>query len=411
MTWKRNFIAFSLVVLLLAVFLTGCSGAPSALGQMSPTARPTATPVPTATSVAPLAEPATPLAMPQVDYEEQLLVRVYEEVNPSVVNIRVRTTISGGFPGFGDFVQQGQGSGFVWDAQGHIVTNNHVVENTTEIEVTFHDGLSLPAKLVGADPDSDLAVIKVDPAEHDLKPVKLGDSDALKVGQRAIAIGNPFGLAGTLTAGIISALGRDLPAGSADTGTVRYRIPDVIQTDAPINPGNSGGPLLNSNSEVIGVNAAIESTTGTSAGIGFAIPVNIVKRVVPSLIQTGTYRHPWLGVTIATLSPRVAEAMGLPRKQQGALVVEVTPGGPAATAGVKPSARVVQIDGSQVTVGGDVITRIDDTQIKRSEDLISYLVRRTSVGQQVTLTVLRDGKEMQITVTLGERPTTRERNT
>lgn len=407
---KRNPIAFSIVVLLLVVLLAGCSVAPFAASQ-APQPTPTPTPLPTATLPAPAPEAATLPAMPQTDYEEQLLVRVYEEASPSVVNIRVRTRVSSGFPGFGDFVQQGQGSGFIWDTQGHIVTNYHVVENATAIEVTFNDGISLPATLVGADPDSDLAVIKVDPAEHDLKPVKLGDSDALKVGQRAIAIGNPFGLEGTLTAGVISALGRDLPAASTGASLVGYRIPDVIQTDAPINPGNSGGPLLNSNGEVIGVNAAIESSTGTSAGIGFAIPVSIVKQVVPSLIQTGSYRHPWLGVTVATLSPKVAEAMGLPRKQQGALVVEVTANGPAAAAGLRPSSRVVQIDGDQVTVGGDVIIRIDATEIKRSEDLISYLVRRTSVGQQVTLTVLRDGKEMEIKVTLGERPTTRERNT
>jgi len=407
---KRNSIAFSITVLLLVVLLAGCSAAPFAASQ-APQPTPTATPLPTATLPAPTPEAATLPAVPQGDYEEQLLVRVYEEASPSVVNIRVSTRVSSGFPGFGDFVQQGQGSGFVWDTQGHIVTNYHVVENATAIEVTFNDGISLPATLVGADPDSDLAVIKVDPAEHDLKPVKLGDSDALKVGQRAIAIGNPFGLEGTLTAGVISALGRDLPAASTGASLVGYRIPDVIQTDAPINPGNSGGPLLNSNGEVIGVNAAIESSTGTSAGIGFAIPVSIVKQVVPSLIQTGSYRHPWLGVTVATLSPKVAEAMGLSRKQQGALVVEVTANGPAAAAGLRPSSQVVQLDGAQVTVGGDVIIRIDATEIKRSEDLISYLVRRTSVGQQVTLTVLRDGKEMEIKVTLGERPTTRERNT
>lgn len=410
MLQRTKSVVFSMVVVLLIALLAGCSRPPTAAGRASPTAQPTATPAPTATPLA-LATAPTTWPQPQVDYEEQLLVRVYEETSPSVVNIRVRTRVSSGFPGFGDFVQQGQGSGFVWDTQGHIVTNNHVVEDATEIEVTFNDGISLPATLVGADPDSDLAVIKVDPAEHDLKPVKLGDSDSLKVGQRAIAIGNPFGLEGTLTAGIISALGRDLPAGSSDSGPVRYRIPDVIQTDAPINPGNSGGPLLNGNGEVIGVNAAIESSTGTSAGIGFAIPVNIVKQVVPALIQTGAYRHPWLGVTVATLSPKVAEAMGLPRKQQGALVIEVTAGGPAAVAGVKPSSRLAQSDGTQVTVGGDVIIRIDDTDIKRSEDLISYLVRRTSVGQQVTLRVLRDGKAMDIKVTLGERPTTRERNT
>lgn len=411
MLQRTKSVTLSVLALLLVILLASCSAMPFTAPQASPTTQPTATPLPTATRPAPTVEAAPSLTTPQGDYEEQLLVRVYEDVSPSVVNIRVRTRVSSGFPGFGDFVQQGQGSGFVWDSQGHIVTNNHVVENAIEIEVTFNDGISLPAKLVGTDPDSDLAVIKVDSAEHDLKPVKLGDSDTLKVGQRAIAIGNPFGLAGTLTAGVISALGRDLPAGSTGTSLVGYRIPDVIQTDAPINPGNSGGPLLNSNGEVIGVNAAIESTTGVSAGIGFAIPVNIVKKVVPALIQTGAYRHPWLGVTVTTLSSKVAEAMGLPRKQQGALVVEVTAGGPADAAGIRPSSRPAQIDGAQVVVGGDVIIRIDNTEIKRSEDLISYLVRQTAVGQQVTLTILRDGKEMEIKVTLGERPTTRERNT
>jgi len=348
---------------------------------------------------------------PQVDYEEQLLTRIYEEVNPSVVNISVTSTTSSGFTGPGNYVQQGQGSGFVWDTLGHIVTNNHVVENATKIQVTFADGITLSAKVLGTDPDSDLAVIQVDPADHELIPVQMGDSDALKVGQRAIAIGTPYGLESTLTAGVVSALGRDLPVDSGDSTAINYRIPDVIQTDAPINPGNSGGPLLNSNGEVIGVNSAIESTTGASVGIGFAIPASIVSQVVPSLIQTGAYRHPWIGITVATLRPDIAESMSLPRSQRGALVMAVTSGGPAAKAGLVPSTTATQIQGQQIPTGGDVIVKIDSATITRSEDLISYLIRRTSVGQQITLTVLRDGKEVQIAATLGERPSTQDRIT
>jgi 2-alkenal reductase len=359
----------------------------------------TATPVPTAVQTE------------YVDYEEQLLIRIYEEVNPSVVNIGVTIRTTSNVPGFGQFTRTGQGSGFVWDTLGHIVTNNHVIEGATAIEVTFADGIAVPAKLVGADPDSDLAVIKVDAADHELIPVTMGDSDALKVGQRAIAIGTPFGLQSTLTVGVISALGRDLPVESGASTTVSYRIPDVIQTDAPINPGNSGGPLLNSRGEVIGVNSAIESTTGGSVGIGYAIPSGIVNLVVPSLIQTGAYRHPWLGVSVASLSPTIAEAMGLARTQRGALVLEATANGPADLAGLRAATGTTSIDGQQFPTGGDLIVSIDSTPIARSEDLISYLVRRTTVGQQITLTVLRDGKEIDISVTLQERPTTRNRVT
>jgi len=398
--------ALGAVLVIVIVLLSAC--APTVV---APT--PTLAPPATATSKPPVAPTtaATALLTPQIDYEEQLLIRIYEEVNPSVVNIGVTTRTNSGVPGFGEFTQQGQGSGFVWDTLGHIVTNNHVVEGATAIEVTFADGIAVSAKVVGTDPDSDLAVIKVDPADHELAPVKMGDSDALKVGQRAIAIGTPFGLQSTLTVGVISALGRDLPVESGSSTTVSYRIPDVIQTDAPINPGNSGGPLLNSGGEVIGVNSAIQSTTGGSVGIGYAIPSGIVNLVVPSLIQTGTYRHPWLGVTVATISPSLADAMGLPRTQRGALLMAVTAGGPADLAGLKASTRTTLIEGQQIPLGGDVIVRIDSTDITRSEDLISYLVRRTAVGQQITLTVLREGSEVEITVTLGERPTTRDRIT
>ena len=390
----------------------------AALSACAPTSRTTApatAPTPAAISPSPTPAASTSPAVVQqggADFEELLLVRLYEEVNPSVVNIRVVTNVPSAFAGLPDSQQQGQGSGFVWDTQGHIVTNNHVVENATRIEVTFSDGATLSATVVGTDPDSDLAVIKVDPTAHEMKPVKAGDSDAVKVGQRAIAIGNPFGLQGTLTAGIVSALGRDLPAGSqnATTGS-SYRIPDVIQTDASINPGNSGGPLLDSKGEVIGVNSAIESPVSASAGIGFAIPVSIVKQVVPSLIQTGTYRHPWLGVSVVALSPDLAKAMGLAASQRGILVMEVASGGPAEKAGVKPSGTTVEVDGAQVPVGGDVIVQIDSQEVRRSENLISYLAQNTTVGQQVTLKVLRDGKTLEIQATLGERPNTRDKNT
>jgi S1-C subfamily serine protease len=400
--------ALGAILIVLVVVFSACS--PTTVAP-TPTLVPQATAAPVPTAVTATTAPVSLVPQAQVDYEEQLLVRIYEDVNPSVVNIGVTSRTSSGVPGFGNFVQEGQGSGFVWDTQGHIVTNNHVINGATAIQVTFPDGIAVSATVVGADPDSDLAVIKVNPADHELKPVVMGDSDALKVGQRAIAIGTPFGLESTLTAGVISAVGRDLPVDSGSSTAINYRIPDVIQTDAPINPGNSGGPLLNGSGEVIGVNSAIESTTGGSVGIGFAIPSAIVKQVVPSLIQTGSYRHPWLGVSVATLPPSVAEAMGLPRTQRGALVMEVTASGPADRAGLKASSGTTSVGSQQVPADGDVIVRIDSTVVSRSEDLISYLIRRTAVGQQITLTVLRDGKEMEITVTLGERPTTRDRVT
>ncbi len=364
---------------------------------------------------------------------EGVLQNVYSEVNPSVVNIRVvvKQTAAlgqGDLPGLPDIpglpfelpsnpfspdqpqtpqvpqYGEGAGSGFVWDQQGHIVTNNHVVDGAEKIEVTFSDGTTVPAKLVGADPDSDLAVIKVDVSSDQLKPVQMGDSSQVRVGQLALAIGNPFGLEGTMTVGIVSAIGRTMPADVRGSNGLRFSIPDVIQTDAPINPGNSGGVLLNDQGQVVGVTFAIESTAGSNAGIGFVIPSAIVERVIPQLIDSGSYEHPYLGISGTELKPELADAMKLDATQRGVLVIDVPAGGPAEKAGLRGSDRTIQIDGQDAKVGGDVITAIDGQTVQGMDDLISYLGSHTTVGQKVTLTVLRDGKTSDIQVTLAARP-------
>jgi len=342
---------------------------------------------------------------------EGALENVYTQVNPSVVNIRVvqRQSIpsldQGQFPF--DFntpqYSQGLGSGFVWDSEGHIVTNNHVVEGADKIEVTFADGTILPATLVGADSYSDLAVIKVEGAPDLLHPVQLADSKQVKVGEMAIAIGNPYGLEGTMTVGIISALGRTLPAGSSTLASV-YSIPNIIQTDAPINPGNSGGVLVDEQGRVVGVTTAIESTTNSNSGIGFVVPSAIVSKVVPSLIQTGKYEHPYLGISGTSLIPDIAAAMDLKEGQRGVLVVTVVEDGPAAEAGLRPSQDTTTIDGQEIPIGGDVITAINSQTLNKMDDLIAYLNDETEVGQSVNLTVLRDGTEIEVEVTLAARP-------
>jgi S1-C subfamily serine protease len=310
-------------------------------------------------------------------------------------------------PEFQPPTNQGLGSGFIWDTQGNIVTNNHVVEGAEKIEVTFSDETVITAELVGADPDSDLAVIRVDFPADQLQPVQMGDSDLLRVGQLAIAIGNPFGLEGTMTVGIVSALGRSLPASGGLTGGPVYSIPNVIQTDAPINPGNSGGVLLNDVGEVIGVTAAIESPVRANAGVGFVIPSSIVDRVVPELIENGSYAHPYLGISGISLFPDLATAMDLEKDQRGAMVAAISPDGPADKAGLRGSDQQVSIDGLDMQVGGDVITAIDDEIVEDMDDLIAYLSANAAVGQQAVLTVLRDGNLVEVKVTLEARPAER----
>ncbi|MBE7473946.1 MAG: trypsin-like peptidase domain-containing protein [Anaerolineales bacterium] len=363
-------------------------------------------------TLAPEPTPLPPEAIAEADAEELLLINLYERVNPSVVNIVVTVEEQGSVLGPQEeiFPTQGQGSGFIYDTEGHIITNNHVIAEATKVEVTFYDGSSAEAKVIGTDPDSDLAVVKVDLPPEVLRPVAWGDSDQLHVGQRAVAIGNPFGLSGTLTSGIISALKRSLPTESGS-----FRIPEIVQTDAAINPGNSGGPLLNSQGEVIGVNTAIvprRTALGERSflGVGFAIPSNLVVRVVPSLIKGGQYQHPWIGFSGSTVTPEIAKEMKLP-KASGALVAEVISGSPADKAGLRSGTRDFELSNGFVTqIGGDVIIAIEDEAIETFDDLISFLARRGTVGEAVTLTIIRNGKEQKVELTLEARPEAEEIN-
>ena len=300
------------------------------------------------------------------------------------------------------------GSGFVYDTSGHIVTNYHVVAGDDDISITFIDGTVYRATVVGTDQYSDLAVLRVqdDVPTDKLKPLPLGNSSSLRVGQEVVAIGNPFGLSGSMTEGIVSGLNRLIPVYQdplSNAAVPAFSIPDVIQTDAAINPGNSGGPLLDMEGEVIGINSAIFSTTGGFAGIGFAIPSNTIDQVAPSLIATGSYQHPWLGVSGIDMTPEIAEAIGL-GEPRGFLVIEAAPGGPADSAGVQGGDTPAQLDGREIALGGDVILAINDKDIRKIDDVLGYLQQATKVGETVTLTVWRDGQIIQIDVTLGPRP-------
>jgi serine protease Do len=353
----------------------------------------------TATTIPASPLPATALKV-GIAEEEDLLINLYERVNPAVVNIRVVKRVEQ--PAVltpDEFYQEGQGSGFVWDQVGHIVTNNHVVEGADEVEVVFWDDTVIEGNVIGTDPDSDLAVVEVDLPAEELHPVELGESDELKVGQLAIAIGNPFGQAGTMTRGIISALGRTFNPGSS-----LFAIPEMIQTDAAVNPGNSGGPLLDSQGRVIGINTLILSRSGSSSGVGFAVPINMAKRVVPILIEEGEYHYAWLGITGQDLIPAIVEAMDLPAGTRGALVIEVGEGGPADEAGLRGSTETVEIKGRSLEIGGDIILAIDGTPVQDMDDVIVYLVKSTRPGQEVDLSILRSGQEQKLTLQLGERP-------
>ena len=340
---------------------------------------------------------------PSLADQQQTLIELYRRANPAVVNVTTfMAEAKPDAPGNG----VGQGSGFLYDSQGRIVTNNHVVENATRVEVTFSDGGTREARILGVDPDSDLAVLEVDIAPSGIQPLSLGDSDALQVGQTVAAIGNPFGLEGTLTTGIVSSLGRVVPSGLS-----QFSIPQVIQTDAAINPGNSGGPLLNLQGEVIGVNTQILTGDGSRAnsGVGFAVPANIIVKVAPSLIDSGSYTWPWLGIRGGTLTPIVANANNL-GELRGAYIAEVLSGGPAAKAGLRGAAREVEVNGLPVPVGGDVVKAVDGRVIVSFDDLLEYIALRSEVGQTLKLTIVRDGRERTIEVTLEARSAPKEVN-
>jgi S1-C subfamily serine protease len=376
----------------LVLGLTGCS----AIGQALRAALPELAATPTAEVVTATPSPLRVelpglTAADIVRAEEDLVAGIYKQVSPAVVHITSRVMEMSFF--FGPLPREGTGSGFVIDGEGHIVTNYHVIENAESVEVTLVDGSVLPARVIGTDPQSDLALIQVDGLAGKLQPIGLGHSADLQVGQRAIAIGNPFGLDRTLTTGVISSLGRPLEIDDR----VLY---DVIQTDAAINPGNSGGPLLDSSGQVIGVNTAIQSE---AENIGFAVPVDTVRRVVPELLAHGRYRHPWTGFEGYSITPGLAKALELP-VERGILVARMVRGSPAAEAGLRGATRQVIVGNSRVLAGGDVITAIDGRPVADNNDLGRYLELQARVGQTVELTVLREGREQTLSLQLAESP-------
>lgn len=405
--------AAAFVLLAVTLLIVGCTGA-SLFADRPSTFR--GTPL----SVSPVvygglrALQATPTAMPQQAVNEaeavqQVMINVFGRVDPSVVNIEVSVAQGGGMLG-------GSGSGFVLDTQGHIATNAHVVRGAQDIWVTFSDGYATGASLVGLDDYADLAVIRVDTDPARLYPVTLGDSSTLQVGQSVIAIGNPFGLRSSMSVGVISATGRALSSattqGGATTARALYQNPSIIQVDAAINPGNSGGPLLDIHGQVIGITSAIRTESGGFEGIGFAVPVNTLKRIVPQLIEDGQAQYSWLG--ISAISPEasgltgasvasLAESNGLP-VDYGVIITDVTPGSPAAEAGLRGGSNVVPVHNGEVTLGGDIIVAVNGEPVRDFDDLIGYLVANTSPGDTVTLTVYRDNQPFDVQVTLRARP-------
>jgi len=329
-----------------------------------------------------------------VTEDEKNNIAVYEKVADGVVNI---TSIAVQLDFFlNPFPTQGSGSGSIIDLRGHILTNHHVVANSQKLEVTLADGSKWPAKPIGSDPDNDLAVIKIDAPKEKLKVIHMGDSKSLRIGQKVLAIGNPFGLERTLTTGIISSLGRTIRSEGG------YLIEDVIQTDAAINPGNSGGPLLNSDGEIVGINSAIISPSGGSVGIGFAIPVNTAKRVVPDLLSKGYVTYPYIGATIQSLIPEMAKFLKL-KIERGAMIAEVVKGGPADKAGLRGGNQRVQVGNMIVLVGGDIVVKADQHEVKTHDELIRY-IREKKPGNAILLKVYRKGNLEEVKVILGERP-------
>ena len=406
---------FVTIVMIAALALSACSSAaPSTTASTAPAAAAPASNLQAVAAVSSAPVAKSSVAIGSISDLEATLEQIFAQVNPSVVAIEVvekaGTTTSipffgnpGQNPGQGVPQAQALGSGFVWDKDGHIVTNNHVVDGAAKISVVMSDGTTVPATVVGNDPDSDLAVIKVNLPADQLQPVKVADSKQVKVGQLAVAIGNPFGHENTMTVGFVSAIGRSIPA-DGGTSNVSYTIPDVIQTDAAINPGNSGGVLVDDQGQVLGVTAQIDSPVRASVGIGFVIPSNIVSKVAPELIKSGKYEHTWLGISGGSLIPDLATAMNLKSDQRGALVNQVTSGSPAEKAGLHGSTQQTSINGENVNVGGDVIVAIDGQPVKTFDDLVAYLTDSTSVGQTVTLTILRNGQQQDVKVTLEARP-------
>lgn len=326
-------------------------------------------------------------------YSKKLsLIEIFEKSEPGVVRVNVQRSETAE-------VVSGVGSGFVFDKKGHIITNAHVVNDAIKVVVTFLDGRSYNAEIIGADEYTDIAVIKVSADLALLHPLFIGDSSNLKVGEQIAAIGNPFGLSGSMTSGIVSQLGRLLPSGSG------YSIPDVIQTDAAINPGNSGGPLLNMRGEIVGINTAIQSATGEFTGVGFSVPSQTIAKIVPTLIEKGEYKHPWIGISGRDIDPDLAKVLNL-NESVGFLVITVVEDSPAFNAGLIGSDKTTEVDGVKYPIGGDVILSVDGIDVRKIDDILIHLQRAKSVGDEMVLEVLRDGRTTNITIILQERPNT-----
>lgn len=395
------------VVLAIAAVLV-LAACTAAVDLVQSLAAPSATPVerivtvvatPTPAPAQPVAAAAMPASLDAngLDVIETRRIAIYERVAPAVVNITTQVLRSDFF--WGSTQEEGSGSGFLWDDQGHIVTNYHVVEGAQQIEVGFGGDVTYAAEVVGSDPTNDLAVLKVEQTPAGIAPLEIGSSGDLKVGQTAIAIGNPFGqFERTMTQGIIGAVNRTI---ETDSTVLR----GVIQTDAAINRGNSGGPLLDSHGRLIGVNSAIYSPTGTSAGVGLAIPVDKVRRVVPELIQSGRYPHPWLGIENLgyEISPALAQGLDLP-VESGLLIARLYTGSPADRAGIRGATDEMILGNRRYLIGGDILTSVDGKKVAKWEDLNGYLDEQTRVGQTVTLTLKRGGQEITVQATLEDTP-------
>ena len=394
------------LLLLTLCILTACAGeaTPVRPPQASASTPPADLPVNVAFQEQPTAVPQ--VVIDTADAEYLLLTNIYERLAPSVVNIEALVS-----PLDVENLDLGRGSGFVYDRLGHIVTNAHVVAGAQMIEVTFNNGYITEAELIGTDSYSDLAVLKVEMDSASLPPVTLADSDTVRVGERAIAIGNPFGLASSMTVGIVSGLGRQLPSSSLLEADVipSFNNPSISQVDTDINPGNSGGPLLNSRGELIGVNTAIRTDTGVFQGVGFAIPSNTVRRVVPELIETGQVSYPWLGIqtlpeeagfSVASL----AQPLNLP-VTAGVLIDRVNADSPADKAGLRGGNRLVDVRGGQICAGGDIIVAVNDVYVNDIDELLAYLVMHSSPGDVLNLLVVRGTETFEVPLTLEPRPT------
>ncbi len=390
------------VVLIGAVVVLGLLFIPARLGRLvqgngeeatvsvSEVTREVAEAVPTLTPVPQESESAETEQEEGPSVAPGSLTSLYEEVNPGVVNIRVYVQ-QGGMTG------QGAGSGFVIDNEGHIVTNDHVVDQAEVVTVIFYDGTETEAEIVGTDADSDLAVVRAESVPEDVRPLRLAQSDTVRAGDWVVAIGNPFSLGGSMSLGIVSAVGRTIP-----TAETPFSIPQAIQTDAAINPGNSGGPLLNLDGQVVGVNAQIASGTGTNSGVGFAIPANVVRRVTPALIERGEYVWPWLGVQGGPVNLLLQQANDLDT-QEGAYIAVVVDNSPADAAGLQGATGEQSILGQNVPTGGDVVVEADGNPIQDFADLLAYVAFKRP-GDTVTLTILRNGARQEVTVELAARP-------